>query len=147
MSLQRMFSYTELTFCLQSCVSFASVFRRFLCFGVICNPPNYTIRICNPLKPPRLAVCKQGLFNRIANPYNKNRRIANPPEQEAITKHTKSDEQCSAKHPHFYPRLDLFGHLIADVERDSFNELSHVYNVFTLFLQLSMGMCLCLLHC
>ena len=45
------------------------------------------------------------------------------------------------KAPHFYPRLDLFGHLVADVERDSFNELSHVYNVFTLFLQLSMGMC------
>ena len=26
-------------------VSFASVFRLLLCFGVICNPPNYTIRI------------------------------------------------------------------------------------------------------
>ena len=62
------------------CVSVASVFRRFLCFGVICNPPNYAIRICNPLKPLRLAVCKQGIVNRIANPYNKNRRITNPPE-------------------------------------------------------------------
>ena len=62
-------------------VLFVSAFRRFLCFGVICNPPKYAIRICNPLKPLRLAVSKQGLFNRIANPYNKNRRIANPPEQ------------------------------------------------------------------
>ena len=65
------------------CVSFASAFRQFLCFGVICNPPKYTIRICNPLKPLRLAVCKQGAVNRIANPYNKNRRIANPPERSA----------------------------------------------------------------
>ena len=70
-------------------VLFVSAFRRFLCFGVICNPPNYTIRICNPLKPPRLAVCKQGLFNRIANPYNKNRRIANPPERNVIDWHEK----------------------------------------------------------
>ena len=62
-------------------VLFVSAFRRFLCFGVICNPPKYAIRICNPLKPLRLAVSKQGLFNRIANPYNKNRRIANPPER------------------------------------------------------------------
>ena len=59
------------------CVLFVSAFRRFLCFGVICNPPNYTIMICNLLKPPRLAVSKQGAVNRIANPYNKNRRIAN----------------------------------------------------------------------
>ena len=59
------------------CVSAVSVFRLFPCFGVICNPPKYTIRICNPLKPSRLAVCKQGAVNRIANPYNKNRRIAN----------------------------------------------------------------------
>ena len=65
-------------------VLFVSAFRRFLCFGVICNPPKYAIRICNPLKPLRLAVSKQGLFNRIANPYNKNRRIANPPEQKGF---------------------------------------------------------------
>ena len=71
------------------CVSFASAFRQFLCFGVICNPPKYTIRICNPLKPLRLAVCKQGAVNRIANPYNKNRRIANPPERNVIDWHEK----------------------------------------------------------
>ena len=37
------------------------------------------MRICNPLKPLRLVVSKQGIVNRITNPYNKNRRIANPP--------------------------------------------------------------------
>ena len=39
------------------------------------------MRICNPLKPLRLVVNKQGIVNRITNPYNKNRRIANPTER------------------------------------------------------------------
>ena len=38
----------------------------------------------NSLKPLHLAVSKQGTVNRIANPYNKNRRIANPPEQSLL---------------------------------------------------------------
>ena len=49
-------------------------------------------------------------------------------ERNAALRGMKPMQQCSAKHTQFYPRLDLFGHLVADVERDSFNGLSHVYN-------------------
>ena len=42
-----------------------------------------------------------------------------------VAKHTESNERNSTQYAEFNPRFDLFGQFIADVERYSFNELSH----------------------